>query len=856
MKKVQSELAVPLLDRQGREITFANGYSDQSPRVLQNVPFATLFPDEPVVIIDWLADEKVRPEPEVLAEGVSFDGKHFFPYGWGTGSIKRGVTLGLARDLMRELGFTKWVRDCCRGQRTFFFEGMWGAGNGELEVESVEEGVVYNGHPVEDGFGLMARSLAEKLYSGLKKIRLTGSRDSGQMLQRIPRTEEVRKVCDPLIAQEMARFQAPGKLALDGSELEESKQQWIQELGEDAVYHPYFANALSRRWEEVLYTKATTVRTNAQVRVAIPSTCKKVAVDERVVCWRYPVQTDSGIQDAEAEKGLESEIARIAAMEAVQFTLVSVEENGFMACGILGIVDDDVVGGPDKIVICNRNIKVARGDLKKAVEPQTFHFKEAFLSLGQWWEAGSGIGVNAEWAKELLGLDFDGDLLTLFPVVQPGYADFTPMADVVRAFTVLPTPKMHKENRDINTHERWGFCADSMSPLVGAAANLMATSFMMADRLAFAGRVGWKSVGAMDYTLDRWIKAGTDGPKADRLVWYRKVGGKNIEVKKTMTEIMDEDVGPVQTVMVSKFGSLAPWTKWRRGEHMFRHEIPVAIEKERKLESGTVLYKLCGLSGWEELSETQVENAIWPFMDGTIAEICRLTLPHLRHVVAYQVRANPLNHYLDWAPPVSEYLYALMVDLRDRYAARCKSMNRTDPDEIKSVDTWSRKRVVEICKETGVSERTAGYALWRAVHNRRGTEQGSAVIFNALPEEAKHIWADKPGLNWEEDGQVEAVMIGMGYNVEKPPHDWIGDIEVRHIFVFSKKEKREVGRLVVVPIDTKAFDFKPKGTGSPWLLDQIGTLPRDTRQVSPGCYRASIRQMSKSAWSMRLSPLG
>jgi len=143
MEQVSTQSEVRIFDRDGKELILPNGYADLSPRTLQNIPWAQLFPDEPVVLIDWMAGHRQRPKVEDLREGVEVDGVRYLPFGHGTGSVKRGLSLGFTRDIMRQLGLVKLVRDGCRAQRAFFYEGLWGAGRGELEVVIVPPGTVF-----------------------------------------------------------------------------------------------------------------------------------------------------------------------------------------------------------------------------------------------------------------------------------------------------------------------------------------------------------------------------------------------------------------------------------------------------------------------------------------------------------------------------------------------------------------------------------------------------------------------------------------------------------------------------------------------------------------------------------------
>ena len=74
--KLQNLLTIDVVDTDGKKV-------DQ--REYPNTPLAELYPDEPVVIIDWLANTDVRPTLDELALPITYQDKAFFGgFAWGS----------------------------------------------------------------------------------------------------------------------------------------------------------------------------------------------------------------------------------------------------------------------------------------------------------------------------------------------------------------------------------------------------------------------------------------------------------------------------------------------------------------------------------------------------------------------------------------------------------------------------------------------------------------------------------------------------------------------------------------------------------------------------------------------------
>src|SRR5688500_3681679 len=98
-----SALDIPVVDRCGHPAGF-DRQGQPITRVMANPPISYLFPDEPVALINWLWEQRAdyRLAPTELDKPVQYAKKTYHgQWAWGS-AVKRGITIGLTRDLLRE----------------------------------------------------------------------------------------------------------------------------------------------------------------------------------------------------------------------------------------------------------------------------------------------------------------------------------------------------------------------------------------------------------------------------------------------------------------------------------------------------------------------------------------------------------------------------------------------------------------------------------------------------------------------------------------------------------------------------------------------------------------------------------
>ena len=376
-----------------------------------------------------------------------------------------------------------------------------------------------------------------------------------------------------------------------------------------------------------------------------------------------------------------------------------------------------------------------------------------------------------------------------------------------------------------------------MENLVGFACNLRDTTLMVEGRGAVAKQLGWSSEQAMDAALNFYIKCGTDGHKSGILYRRKKVQGRWKNFPVTLTELMKE-LGRLQSTMLRVFGIVCPWARWDNDDYMFRHQIPKVVTCQAEL---------------EEMQPDDAKMAVRWWMDGTIAEIARITLPSIEAAIEHQISARPLTHYLEWAPKVSETVFEVAKSLQVAYNIRVKRVNFTDTDGVRSFRAGCVERFKAAVEALKVPETELGYALWRAAHGARSKTAGAGSVFLSCPDVAEHIITDRPGkadcLKSE-----ETVVVGLGFNLLSPPRSWEGEVEIRE--VWQSKQNKRIARKALIPIDTQGLTFKPKGAGSAWPLDIIGVVAVDQVQPEEGCYLLDLRQLGPKSWAGVFSPLG
>ncbi len=752
-------------------------------RTMLNIPFVELFPDEPFVIIDWTANGH-KPSTEQLSQPIFYGSEKYYGcFMWGS-AVKQGQTIGVTHDILYDVMAIKNVEDCQRAQRWLFANGYYGAGKGELNIKVLPPHTMTRWGLVEDGFGYVSREVVTAMNdpSNLPPVILGKSRDNFSSFQRLKWTEELAQEMTPLIMDKIMDMADPTLMLFSQGASFDRKSELVN-LDPIMIEHPYVANALSRACADIYTRLATSIPVNGDYRLAVPTS-------EPTVCWpghsgliveeRYPVDSNGSLQAVDISTS-KTEEERISKLEVVQYSLVN---DLFHAKGCLGIAD----GMDCDVILCSEDIKVGKLE------------EWNILVFVNRWAAGSCAGVNASWAHDLQGLDHDGDGVKLVDC-----NDMPVYWQAVKDLHFQETPKLKKTKTPILTADnRPQFILRCMGNLVGFATNVTSTTFMVKDREMLSHNLGFSSEVALDKALNFFIKCGTDGLKT-------QIDMKDIE----------SQLGVLQTNLRKQFGGMAPWTTWPN-EFAFRRGIPL-VDVEL-----------------DELDTVNVKNAVKPFMDGTIAEICRLSLPNLQNVLETPIKTRLLTEFRDWAMSVPAVQMECAKVVQVWFNARNKRVNWSDPRSILDFRAEFNIEVQKWVQREQVDPKVAASALWRAAHSARSGDASGASVFIAFPEESNWIVKMKPGLK---HGRSTIIV---GLNFQLPGLDEL-DCEVKIIDM----AKLQNGKMIVRKAVVAEVEGQIQPVGMP--TNVIGVIAANADQPQVGMYIARIHRISSGAWRCELS---
>lgn len=793
IEKLRNRLNVPLIDRDGQLVEH---------RDYVNVPYAEMFSD-PIAIIDWKTNGEDKPFVEELSRPIFYNGVEFHgDYAWGS-AVKRGQTMGLTKDVGRQFGFVKSTEDGQRVQRWLLAQGLNGGFKAsELRVKIVQLGTSVNGYILEDGNDLIDYSLYQDYVSG-DLVNLGGARESYTVWQRIPFSEALWNEFAPKVDDLIHALGNPTSFHYINSYSSFNEKKELVALDTAMTEHPFVANALVRSCAAMYLQACTSLPTGGVFKVAIPSAAPKVVWaghEGKGTCHRFPVDSNSSIQALEFSTS-KDEQERIANAIIGQHTIACDE---FFDKGCFTPVKDL---GYD-LVICSENIKMSKKDLKEIRKTGEMTIHNVIMPFIMVYEKGSAVGVNAKWAKDLLGLDFDGDMLCLVdcddkPVYWQAVKDLKPGK----------TPKLPKEKTAITETSRASMIFKSMSNLVGFASNVASMSFVIKDREALALRLGFKSEEALNNTLNYFIKCGTDGFKT------------SIDLV-----TVEKQVAALQNNLQQIVGG-APWTVWGHHPDMFTRRVPeFAFINENNVychEDGTIMTK------------DEAKVAIKPHMDGTIAQIAKRMLPAIQQLLDTPIKTRPLSAFRKWAFDVSKEEYEAAQSIVLFHNARVKRVNWLDPESIANY-----KRLlgfeIEAWLASGIDRKRAACALWQVVHSSRSMDSGASCVFLAFPEEAKWIVENKPGLS----GGFNTVLTGLNFQLPGCTHLDV-DVEIVDVTV-SKAGKTLIRKAVVAQVQGQ------KQPGSDYPRNMIAMVAVNADQPENGNYHAIINQISTGAWSCQL----
>lgn len=791
---LNNSITVNIVDKSGRKI---------DDRAMVNTAYAELY-NEPFIIIDWKGDKDVKPSVDEIMSPVEYKGITYQgDMAWGS-AVKRGRTIGLTHDLGVDFGFVKSTEDGQRVQRWLFAQGINGGFKADsLKVKIVKPGKKFMGHLCEDGFGYISNRFRE--YISGDKVKLGRARETYSFWQRIPFSEKLWDEFKPRVEKMIVDLSDPLALLYDWSHSSFDEKKALADIDTEMVQHPYVANALARSCSDMFFRSSTSLPAKGCFRVAAPTEYETAVLpghSGKLVMARYPIDSNSSIQAivSDAEK---SEMDRIANLEVVQY---SIHSDQLFSKGCLGIVDD--LGDYD-IVLCSEDIKMGIDEINDLRRLSEIELTNAIVPFTTVYSKGSACGVNAKWAKDLLGLDHDGDM--------PVFVDCNKLPvlwDSVKSLKPGTSSKLHKTKSEITSSSRAEMIFKSMSNLVGFASNVASMSFVVKDREALAQHMGFKSEETLNDRLNYFIKCGTDGFKT------------SIDLVK-----IEKQVAALQNNLLKLIGG-APWCHWSGHADAFRRFVPpIAYDN--------------GQGHWaDEEGKTMDKNmaklALKPYMDGTIGEISRRILPDIQNILNAPIKTQPLTSFRRWATRVDEMIYASAAEIVQFHNARVKRVNWYDPESISAYKIVLRREVDAWLSAEGLDRKTAACALWAVCHSSRSEDSSAACVFIAFPEECLWIIEKKPGLS----GDLNTVLTGLNFQLPGINNLSV-DVDIVDVEII-KSGKTLVRKGVVALVDGQ----KQPGSGYP--QNMIAMVALNTDQPKCGHYHATIEQSSAGAWKCQL----
>lgn len=801
MKKLDNRVQIAVVDKNGQEVTSLE---------YRNTPYSELYKKEDVILVQWVGkDDRDRPKPVDLVKPIAFENKKFHgSFAWGS-SVKRGFTIGMTRDFPHIDGPVKLVEDGQRVGRWLLSQGVFGGFTAEeLTIGVIPGGTQTKAGPVEDGFGYIRKSIVQK-FARKERVKLGQSRDQWCYWQRIP-WEKVEDEMLPIIRDSLIDASDPSKMLFQSAGNFDFKKE-LYEVDEQMIEHPFVAASLNRSSQTYFSRLATSVNLKGEFRTAVPTTCPTVCWpfhEGKIAIDRSPIDSNGSIQAIELKCDAAEE-ARIASMEVVQHSISSKE---YSIKGCLGAVDDDLLDYD--IVVCADDIKMAP-NLKEARSSFSLTITDAVVPFLQIWDSNSIVGVNAKWAKSLMGLDHDGDGVRLVDC-----NDKPKLWQAISELAPGETPKLKKSKRPLEEgDERPDMIYKSMVNLVGMATNVAGSTYMVEDRSLLASQLGFRSVENMDLRLNYFIKVGTDGFKSD----VDQAG-------------VAKEVAVMQNNISKLYGRSAPWCLWGDDNWAFKRGLPPVIESQTE----DFEFMIDGCSEPVDLDSMSLKLAIWPFMDGTIAQIARIVIPALEPNWNETVPVRPLTLFRTWAPRPTDRLIKQAEEVQYWFNVRVGRVNWASGASVHAFKIGLLERVEEWLAK-GVSVKGASEALWWVAHSSRGGDATAASIFMAFPDEAKRIIREKPG-----EKVTTAVLVGLGYQLPGFNYGLLENLEIADITV-EKGGKRILRRVLLGTVEGQV---PPKDESLPRNL--IAFIAANEAQPDPGVYNLDVVKFGESSWMAKL----
>ena len=787
-------------------------------QVIYNTPMAMLYPDQDMpVIIDWRADDEraKRPDEATFWKGVTYEGKQYRPFAWGSG-IKQWRSLGLTKDFLVQGGLQQKVEQSVYGARYLLASngGFYGAAQGRLRIGIVPPNTRIPGTHIviADGHGAMLKSCM--YLNEHPAIQLGRQRPSYQLAQWLDLSKrkvwaEVKDLIDSTFmkAIDPATFD-PVQFALANGYLSSEKEE-LARLHPDMRFHPAVADTAAKATKDIWFRLATSVPFNAENKLLIPiqgHTMVWPGHAGKVIGYRYPL--DGPVAQAlEIERDPEWE-AYLSDLEVIQVTVASRE---FFSKGLLSLVDDLGPYSDCDALICTKDVKMANPkafdveSLDQVKELGVIEIDGGVFAI-QRFGKGSVLGIDAEWAAAAIGADVDGDMM--------GVADANAIPATwqsIRDSFHIDTKKVPKTSTWIEKSDRRAELAvTNMRNIVGTASNELSSAMSIGDVDQVAEDLNYASKAVMLTELNRCVKYGTDGFKS--------------LLDMDTTEAILFTFGGHFT---NKYGSKPAWLAWRRSDIAFVTRIPKV--------------------GWKEnWSDEDKEICLPPIFKGSVAKIARYVLPAIEKVFDRKVAVKPLAHYRSWGianPSLERHAKELQFWFNQGRADMDREME--DGKKVANFKRECQAHASEYCAENKLDPWAVANALWVYAHS--GTTSGASVFY-LFPEEARRIVQE--GGTKQQKKSYATKVLGLKYQLPGAEPRFECDVEVT---AYQKQMKDRVLMQTVLLADLDGQVAPDPKYGYPER--HLAVVESKSIQPPVGKYHARLSVTDGSAYLVELTPL-
>lgn len=705
-------------------------------RTLINAPWKALYPEQDMVIIDWMADTTDRPNAEQIMTPVEYKDKIFYGDKYWGSAVKIGKTIGVTEPFLDNI-LVKRAEDGQRVGRYLHAEGHWGMYQGPLRVRISPINTMTPWGVIHDGRGFIRKNLAEENKTKLSPINAGRARESYMFWQRIPWSDELENEIKPILLKQCEDAADIGALLMQYSPASFEHKRKLYQANKKMERHPFIVNAIARSSGDILARMATTANVGTKWGLIIPTQeiCIPWLPDGHpVIIYRHPIDSYGSIQ------AVVNSLKDLKHMNYVtdQYTLA---DKRLVAKGLVSEVETNEFD----LWICNEDIKMSTGDLEEMRAQDETITDNSVLSFTQKHKAENNVGVPIDWGKEKIGCDADGDTLD----VVDG-AKYPALYEAVLSQPDGKTPKLTKTSSPLS--DRPFMIRKSMMNLVGHATKVASDTFIVEDRQTLAKELGKKTRALMDEELNYNVKCGTDGYKC------------NIDM-----EVIRKNISVMSSNQQNLLGKGAVYTDWPNEED-FSHSIP-------KIWS-------------EDLTDDEKARAIMPWMDGTVPKICKITLPFMQNALDEPFAVYPLTEFRGFVPRPVGAILEEAKRLQKWYNARAVSTNWMDDDDIKrTVARWNE----EIAK-SNFDRMELAKALWYVAHSARGTYNGAGSVFLGFEEET--VLISEIGAN-PKKVQAKQYIVVNGLDQQVPKTDQL-EIEGEIKDMETIKDGRVLIRKVIV----------------------------------------------------------